>query len=275
MGLSQLCRPLNVIVTGAVVVVGGVMASRQAGIVMSDAIYGAALSAALIAAAGNVINDVYDVAIDRINRPARPLPSGRVSIVHAGVWGAILFMAGIIVAFSISPSLGWIAVIVSILLWSYSHKLKKMPFIGNVVVSVCGGLAFIYGAVAVSELKYGIYPAVFAGLIHLSREIIKDIEDMPGDRAVLAKTLPLMIGEPAALRTAAVPLVLLTGLTIIPYLLDLFGVMYLTLVIVTVDIPLLMLVYFTTMKPGAIKLRALSQALKVLMVTGLAALYFG
>ena len=262
-------------VTGAVVFVGGLIAVRQADIALSSAIYIAAISAALVSAGGNVINDVYDIEIDRINRQSRPLPAGRISINYAAFSGVILFSAGIGVGFSVSLLLGVIAVVVIILLWGYSFKLKRMPLVGNILVSVCGGLAFIYGAVAVSELKYGMYPAAFAFLIHLSREIIKDIEDMPGDRAVAANTLPLVIGEVLALCVAVIPLVLLAGLIVLPYLLKIFGLTYLILVLVIVDIPLLALVYFLMVRRDNISMQTASQVLKIIMVTGLIALFFG
>ena len=271
----KLSRPLNVIVTGFVVVVGGVLAARQAGVDLGDAIYIAGLSAALVAAAGNVINDVYDIKIDRINRQDRPLPSGRVSVVSAVVFSVVLFFDGILLGFSVSRKLGMIAITVALLLWGYSYKLKKLPVIGNVVVALCGGLAFIYGAEAVAGFKHGIFPALFAFLVQLSREIIKDVEDMPGDKAANARTLPLLIGGKHSLHVAAIPLFVLVVLTIVPHHLGMYGLNYLRLVIVTVDFPLLVLIYILTAKGEAMRLRLASQSLKVLMVMGLGVLFFG
>ena len=273
--LIQLCRPLNVIVTGVVVVVGGVIAAQQAGIPLQTTVYLAGISAALVAAAGNVVNDVYDLEIDKINRQERPLPAGKVEIATAVLWSRVLFLIGILLGFNMSLSLGLIALFVAVLLWGYSYKLKKLPLIGNIVVSLCGGLAFVYGAVAAADFKYGIFPATFALLIHLSREIIKDAEDMPGDRVVNARTLPLVIGKKLSLQIAVIPLLILIGLTSVPYLLKLYGLNYIVLVVTTVDIPLLVLMFFLTMKWDTVRLRVASQSLKVLMITGLIALWFG
>jgi geranylgeranylglycerol-phosphate geranylgeranyltransferase len=274
-GLFQLCRPINVIVTAVVVVVGGVIAAKQASVTLPSVIYLAGLSAALIAAAGNVINDVYDLKIDRINRPKRPLPSGKTGVIPAVIWSIMLSLTGILLGLILSSSLGIIAIIVSLLLWGYSFKLKRLPLIGNIVVSISGGLAFIYGAVAVSEIKYGIFPASFALLIHLSREIIKDAEDMPGDRAVDARTLPLVVGKKISLQVAVIPLLILIGLTIVPYQLNIFGLNYLLLVVAIVDLPLLILMFFLIVKWNTLPLMVASQALKILMITGLVALWFG
>lgn len=175
----------------------------------------AMVSAALIGGAANAINDVYDLAIDRVNRPDRPLPSGAVSVQAArALWGGVSGI-GILLGVSISMLHGVIAASSVALLWAYSAHLKRLPGWGNLAVAAILVLAVLYGALAVQP---GVPVAVlvgcaFAGLTTLAREAAKDIEDMEGDQVEGARTLPLVWGRS---RTASVVLGLI-GLTLLAF----------------------------------------------------------
>ncbi|MDP6700961.1 MAG: UbiA family prenyltransferase, partial [Candidatus Latescibacteria bacterium] len=155
----------------------------------------AALSAALINGAGNAFNDLIDIDIDRINRPDRPLPSGRISPFVAGVQTLALTLAGCLLGFWLSPWHGSIALGVALLLALYSIFLKNSLLWGNILVAFVGALAFPYGALAAGDLGRSWIPALFALLFHIGREIVKDIEDVAGDRLRGDHTLPLRWGR--------------------------------------------------------------------------------
>ncbi len=271
----DLSRPLNSIITGLTVVVGGLIAAN---VLMPDVtLLLAGLSAALIAAGGNAVNDVYDAAIDKINRPTRPIPSGMISKFHAVIMGIVWMLIGCVIGISLSLQLGLIALIVSLLLWGYSSWWKKRPLIGNLVVSLCGGLAFIYGAVAVDNVKMGLIPALFAFLIHLGREIVKDCEDEEGDRGDNARTLPILLGRVFSFRLSASVLLLLVITTFIPYQLNWYGLGYLMVIVIGVDIPLLTIAVTLWFKSVFTQsgLRLISNSLKIIMLIGLIGLYIG
>lgn len=270
----NLSRPLNSLITGVTVVVGGLLAVIGTPDVR---LLLAGLSAALIAAGGNAINDVYDTAIDRINRPERPIPSGEVTSTQAVVWGTVWMLLGCLIGESLSPWLGLIALTVSLLLWGYSAKWKRMPLIGNVVVSLCGGLAFIYGAAAVGSVRMGFVPALFAFLIHLGREIVKDCEDEQGDRSDHARTLPIVVGKNLSLRLAGSVLFLLIVATVIAYQKYLYGIGYALIIGIGVDIPLLLIAVALWLRPDQTqsRMRLISNALKIIMLIGLIGLYIG
>jgi len=238
-------------------------------------LYWAAFSAALTAAGGNSINDAYDVSIDRINRPERPIPSGRIGNVIASIWGCTLMIFGIVIGFTTRMELGLIALLAAILLWGYSAWWKRMPLAGNFVVAICGGLAFIYGAMAVSNPLGGLIPGLFAMMIHLGREIIKDVEDVAGDHLAGAITLPVVVGSTTAQRMAAITLLFLIALTPLPYKLELLGIYYLWLVMVFVDLPLIVISAFLIRGLEQQGLSRASFALKIVMISGLIALYAG
>ena len=186
----------------------------------------AALSAALINGAGNAFNDLIDIDIDRINRPDRPLPSGRISPFVAGVQTLALTLAGCLLGFWLSPWHGSIALGVALLLALYSIFLKNSLLWGNILVAFVGALAFPYGALAAGDLGRSWIPALFAVLFHIGREIVKDIEDVAGDRLRGDHTLPLRWGRNRAGWIAAAVYLLLLAIAWIPFFTGLYGAAY-------------------------------------------------
>jgi len=130
----------------------------------------------IVTGGGNAINDYFDHNIDAINKPSRPIPSGRISLKAAGVYSLALFTIGTIIAFIIGFLPGTIALLTSIILALYAYNLKKMPLVGNMAVSFFTGLAFVFGGVVVGYIKTSIYLGFYAFLMTMAREIVKDME---------------------------------------------------------------------------------------------------
>ena len=235
----------------------------------------ACLSAGLITGAANAVNDYFDVDIDRVNKPYRPIPSGAVSCRVALFYSLVLFGLGVLLSVFIGTAAFLIALSASLLLVAYSAWLKRTVLWGNLTVSVLGGLAFIYGGVAVGRLRLALIPAVFAFFFHLGREILKDIEDVAGDRAGRANTFPIRFGlNPARLLITAVFAVLIL-LTLVPYVLGIFGRAYLWIVIPGVDAFLLAVLFSLWKDASRRNLARLSVWLKVDMLVGLTAIFAG
>lgn len=273
-GLLELTRPVNLLITGMTVVVGGLLAGKGSEFSLFRLVI-AGVSAALVAAGANAINDVADLSIDLVNRPDRPLPSGRVSLFTAKWWGGLLFAIGVGLGFALSVQLGTIAGLVALLLYLYDLKLKRMLVLGNLAVALCGGLAFVYGGLAVEKPEKAVVPAVFALLIHLGREIVKDIEDEPGDRIALASTLPIRFGANAAQRVAAGVLLILASLTPLPYSQGMYSLGYLWIVEIFCALPLVLISFQLAYGVRLAVIKRISRSLKLIMLTGLAALYVG
>ena len=200
-GFVRLVRPLNVVMFFVGVALGGVLGggpevfSGEAGRALVLAVW----SAALIGAGANAINDVFDLAIDRVNRPDRPLPSGAVSVGAAqAVWvGSSLLGVGL--SALLSPLHLGVAVGAVGLLYAYSARLKRVPLAGNLAVALILAVAILYGGLAVGPLTGALgLGAAFAFGATLAREIAKDIEDVAGDAAEGARTLPLIAGHGVA-----------------------------------------------------------------------------
>jgi geranylgeranylglycerol-phosphate geranylgeranyltransferase len=271
-GIFRLIRPLNVsiasLTVGAAAVLGGARAGDW------DILVLGMLTGAFVAAGANAINDYFDHEIDRINRPDRPIPRGQVSRRDALiVWGAAS-IGGISV--NIFLHLGALAIVAGslVLLYWYSAYWKRTPVVGNLVVALMTGMAFIYGGAVAGDVRRTVIPAVFAALINLAREIIKDVEDMEGDRHGKARTYPILYGKRSALvLTTAVLLVLCASLWV-PVVVGAYGLRY-SLLVLPVNAALLVVVAMIWRDSSPTNLRSQSALLKGTMVLGLIAVFAG
>ncbi|MEA3500406.1 MAG: geranylgeranylglycerol-phosphate geranylgeranyltransferase [Candidatus Marinimicrobia bacterium] len=230
----------------------------------------------LLNAAANCVNDIRDIEIDKINRPNRPLPAGKLNISEVKIFAIILFIVGNIISFS----LGIFPFIISLfiatpLMIIYAIKLKQIAIWGNLLVSFILGLAFIFAAGAFGNYKIGIVPAVLAFLFTLIREIIKDMEDMIGDEQFDAKTLPVMIGIDKTKSIVVFLMFVLIIVILIPYLIGVYGVYYLIVVLISVGIPVLLMIGYLLINKEQKKYNYLAKILKVEIFFGLLSIYLG
>jgi len=192
---------------------------------------GAVVVTVVATAAGNAINDYFDRGIDEINAPDRPLPRGAVSARAALAFSAALFCVGAVVALTLPALAVGIAVFNFVALIAYTRLFKGLPAAGNGVVAYLGGSTFLFGAAAVGKPFAGAVLFALAALSTFAREVIKDVEDVEGDREEGLNTLPIAIGERAALGVAAVVLVAAVLASPVPFRWGPFGPAYLLVVI--------------------------------------------
>jgi 4-hydroxybenzoate polyprenyltransferase len=152
-------------------------------------------STILIAAAGYIINDYYDVKIDYINKPERVIV-GKVLKRRVVMVAHTLFnFTGIAIGFYLMPRLGFVNFVAAFWLWLYSNQLKRLPFIGNLSVAILTGLSICVLALYYRQNELLVYTyALFAFSLTLVREIIKDMEDLKGDATFGCQTLPIIWG---------------------------------------------------------------------------------
>ncbi|WP_162051512.1 geranylgeranylglycerol-phosphate geranylgeranyltransferase [Pontibacter pamirensis] len=152
-------------------------------------------STVCIAAAGYIINDYYDVKIDAINKPERLLVGRIIRRRRAMFAHLILSFVGVAVGTLLMVRVGLINLGAVLLLWGYSARLKKLLLIGNIAIALLSASMLLVVAVYNDMLnKTTLGYALFAFLISLIREIIKDIEDMKGDATFDCRTLPIVVG---------------------------------------------------------------------------------
>jgi len=189
-------------------------------------------------AAGNVINDYYDYEIDLINKPERPIPSGRISLKSGKYFSYLLFLAGTICGFIISIiTNNWIpfliVIIADIVLYLYAYKLKSTPLIGNLTVGFMTGFGFVFGGFSINNPEIIITSmnlGFFAFVMTTAREIVKDIEDLKGDKSAGAKTLPILIGEKKPAIIASFLIIIDIILCPLLYYNQIFGILYLPVI---------------------------------------------
>ena len=153
------------------------------------------LSTVIIAAAGYIINDYYDVKIDLINKPERVVIGKDVARRYALLFHSVLSMTGVALGFLLGWKIGVINFFSAFLLWWYSNDLKRQPFIGNFVVALLTALSIFMVNILfhVHQPLITIY-SLFAFAMTLVREVVKDAEDLKGDNTFGCKTLPIIWG---------------------------------------------------------------------------------
>jgi len=171
------------------------------------------LSVLLITAGGYIINDIYDIEADKINKPHKVYISNTISKKRATVFYLVFTILGLILGLWLSflkniEILLLYFIATAVLLFLYSKYLKRLPLLGNLLISLLVPFIIILvyefdkKLVAKSELFNDLFLSItvlyymfFAFLTTLIRELIKDIEDVDGDFKLKMKTLPILIGK--------------------------------------------------------------------------------
>ena len=153
------------------------------------------LATLMIAAAGYMINDYYDVKIDYVNKPDEVIIGRTMKRRVALLYHSLLNFSAIGIGWLLSPRVAFVIFLAAFLLWLYSNLLKRLPFIGNFTVAFLTGasiwlIGYYYQKSELLVLTY----ALFAFFTNIIREIIKDIEDRDGDRKHGCQTLQIVIG---------------------------------------------------------------------------------
>lgn len=185
--------------------------------------------------ASMAINDYFDLPIDRINAPHRPIPSGAVTPRLALILSIALLGLGLSSSILTSPTCFLYAVFFATISYLYSWKIKRLGFLGNIAVSLCVSAPFVYGGLAALSISNGGVDGSFiliilfssiAFLANLGREITKGIADIEGDRSHGVKSLAVRYGERAASNVASILYILAVALSIIPPILGLVSIYY-------------------------------------------------
>jgi 4-hydroxybenzoate polyprenyltransferase len=250
-------------------------------------------SSVLIAAAGYIINDYFDLNIDRVNKPEKLVVDKIISRRWAILWHWILSLLGIAIGFYLSfrmniPWLGLANLGCVILLWFYSTTFKKKLLSGNILISLLTAWVVmvvgfsehyrimseldVYGSVDRSKLlRFTFLYAGFAFIISLVREVIKDVEDMEGDAKFGCKTMPISWGVMVSKVFASTWLVVLlaTVIIVMVYMLQLGWWIPAIYCLIAVIVPLLLILRGITKAQSVAHYHAISNKLKIVMLTGI------
>lgn len=269
----RLLRPLNLL-QGAIALL--VMATLMDSLPAWNIILCAMLIVWCYTGAGNALNDYFDAEIDKINRPKRPIPQGLVSRNGALRLSIVLFLIGSVIAFPfLTKELAVIVGLALFFLITYSPFFKMRPFWGNLIVSVILGMTFLFAASLYGDLIRGIPPFCLAFGFNLIREMVKDVQDVSGDHAGGAQTLPLKYGITFTRRVIILCTVVLMVGALIPYALSIYGKYYLLILIFGVEIPLGFFIYSLQQDSSTANCARLAALLKGDIFLGLLAIFLG
>jgi 4-hydroxybenzoate polyprenyltransferase len=251
-----------------------------------------ALSSVLIAAAGYIINDYFDLNIDRVNKPKRLVVDRIIKRRWTILWHWILSGLGLLLSFYVSwrlrnplIALGNLATVV--LLYFYSTTFKRKLLIGNVIISLLTAWVILvlyvgefywaglgdetYRLLLSSLFKYAIVYSSFAFLISLIREVVKDIEDMDGDMKYGCRTMPIVWGvNVAKVFAGTLIVVLLAALVILQfYVLQKAWFPLTAYGVLLVDLPLLWILRKLYAAQTKEDYHRLSNRIKLVMLAGI------
>ncbi len=235
---------------------------------------------------GNAINDVFDVKIDSINKPTRPIPSGRIKLKTGKIYSLGLMATAIIVGGIISlivNHFGPVLIVIGacILEYFYARDLKSTVLIGNISVGLLTGLCFLFGGVIIGckngniqIIKISLVLAFFALLMTTAREIVKDSEDIEGDKKEGAKTFPIVYGKKLSAYLAASLIIIDTILCPLLYIYHIFSITY--MIIVAIAMILFFYSAYSILKDQSIENCAkISKFLKIGMIIAFIAFALG
>jgi 4-hydroxybenzoate polyprenyltransferase len=232
-----------------------------------------ASSTAIIAGAGYIINDYYDIKIDLINKPDRVVIGKDIGRRYALLFHSMLSFSGVALGFLLGWRLGLIHILSSFILWWYSNSLKRQPFVGNFMVALLTGLSVMLINVLYDLTdSFVIIYSLFAFFMTLVREIIKDMEDLKGDNTFGCKTLPIIWG---IRKTKVVVYFLLTLFSIIVVLINaIYTQMPFYYFLVFLFVPLSIFLFGFMRADTKRDFYLLSQWCKVIMVLGVISMAF-
>jgi len=232
-GFLRILRPVNSVMMGLSILVGVVIAGGLRSSIPLEYLALAFVTGFTLTGSAMVINDYYDREIDAVNEPSRPIPSGEVKPSEAIAYSLLLSAAGLAAAYLTSiPSLA-IAVFSWLAMMVYSAWGKRTGFPGNLIVSTCISLPFIYGGVIAGDASTSLLFSVLAFLSNTGREVTKGIVDTEGDGARGVKTIAVAYGVEKAAYIASAFYIVAAAASILLLLLNLVTLWYIPFVAVT------------------------------------------
>ncbi len=235
-GFIKLIRPINCLMMGFAVMVGASLLGTGwekpdlplrllLGFVTAYTLTGASMA----------INDYYDREIDAINEPDHPIPSGLVSPMESLIIAALLTVIGLSAAALTNPPCLAVATLAWIIMITYNTRGKRTGLPGNLLVSACVSIPFIYGGLLVGG-RVGATNLIFACLAFLSntgREVNKGIVDIPGDRSRDIRTVAVSHGGKTAAYVASTFYLTAVGLSLLPPIFNFVSFWYIPIVAIT------------------------------------------
>ena len=224
-------RPLNALIAAAVVAVGSWLGGYWGPRTLA-----ASAAGFFLTLWANIHNDLEDLELDRRAHPGRPLPSGRLSPRAAG-WLSLGFL---ILSFALAaltnPPAWALFTGAALLVYSYNTALKRIPFWGNLAVALASAAGFAFGGLLGPNVGRALWASLFALLLHLARELVKDAEDAEADKGFRV-SLPILWPKGRVLALLSFYLAALALAAPLPWLLGHYSWRYAAVALPLVALP--------------------------------------
>jgi 4-hydroxybenzoate polyprenyltransferase len=205
----DLARPFTLVapalgfMSGALTAIGAAPREPWSAGLLTAPLVGSAM-AALLNAGNNALNQIYDLEIDRVNKPKRPLPSGRLTIAQVWVFTNVTYALALVLAWLVAPrgrhECFWLVLVAVVCTYIYSVpplRTKRLGIWANVTIAIPRGVLLKVAGWSAVKTVFGVEPwyigAIF-GLFLLGATTTKDFADMEGDRRGGCRTLPIQYG---------------------------------------------------------------------------------
>ena len=268
-GMVEIVRPVNSVMLGLAIIVGAAVTGGASIMESPITLLLSFVTGFCMTGAAMAINDYYDREIDAVNEPGRPIPSGRVAPGEAVALAAALSAVGLGASYMISMDTTLVAAFSWVVMMLYSAWGKRTGFPGNLMVSACISLPFIFGGLITGAVFPSLYFSLMAFLSNTGREVTKGIVDVEGDMAAGVNTIAVSKGERAAAVVASAFYVAAAAASILPYALRLVSAWYLPFVAAT-DVGLIHSAYSLTNEPTRENGKKVKNRVLYLMLVGLA-----
>tara|TARA_B100000945_G_scaffold319940_1_gene328516 strand:- start:2898 stop:3740 length:843 start_codon:yes stop_codon:yes gene_type:complete len=268
----KILRPLNIFLSFISVLMSSYLVHKS----YSSSLFYVILTVICFTGASNILNDIFDIKIDQINRPHRILASKKIKLFEALFLVCFLYFIGIFATFYIFPLAQQIALYfvlpLSIL---YTPFIKRLPLIGNIVVSIIIGLVFIFTESAlVGKIEKMWLPFFLASFLSIIRELCKDGEDIIGDSVSYINTFPKVFGLSKTVVLLRILTLTFCIFSIIPFIKSQYGWFYLIFLFFGIIIPLIYSVFIVLNKNSIpIDFSYISKILKLLTIIGIGVIF--
>jgi geranylgeranylglycerol-phosphate geranylgeranyltransferase len=267
MGYFVIIRPLNCAITFLSVLIGAWIGK---GILILQNVLLAGIVGFCVCAFGNIINDLYDIEIDRINNPQRPLPAGRVKKRNVIFLAILFFIISVLISMSIGVIIFLLALCALLMLFLYASYFKKTIW-SNFIIAFTSGASFILGGLVTKNYACT-FPFLFSFFIHVPREVIKDIIDIRGDKTAGVASLPVVVGVKQSFNVSALLLGILCIILPLPLFFNVLHFPYMIIVLILAYPLIIYTIVRLLQSPCDYELAKLSLLLKISMVVGLVAM---
>lgn len=272
----RITRPVNCFMMGLAIIVGAVIGGGISALTSLREVFLAFVTGFTLTGSAMSINDYYDRDIDAINEPGRPIPSGAVKPREALAFSIVLSVAGLVASWMTCFGCFLIAVFVWVVAMGYATRGKRTGFPGNLMVSTCISLPFVYGELLATGSAFGtaLLFSLLAFLSNTGREIAKGIVDVEGDGAEGIKTIAVSRGAGTAAMAASAFFLSSVFASVLPVYLGLVSWWYIPFVALT-DLGLVYSSFSLIRDSGRENSRKVKNRVLLLMLSGLVGFSLG